>query len=61
MPNAQRSCVCGHDAAEHHAWTGHCHGTCGCSYYLELDGIEPPPAKIEPEPYTGIYNQKYSA
>lgn len=48
-------CVCGHEAAEHHAWTGACTGPCGCSYFLEDNGIEPTVGTVISETYNGIY------
>lgn len=54
-------CVCGHPAFEHHAWTGHCYGTCGCSYVLLDNGVEPFHPTPETEPYRGKYaNRKWA-
>lgn len=51
-------CVCTHEAAEHHAWTGACTGNCGCSYYLADNGIEPTEIQPRYQPYTGIYARR---
>jgi len=57
-------CVCGHQPADHHAHTGHCHD-CTCSYY-EPDTGNDYTRTITPNyggpylKYTGQYAQHYT-
>lgn len=54
------TCVCGHQAIYHHAWTGPCNGNCGCSYLLLDDGSDGGPLGATYSPYQGQYNQHYT-
>lgn len=56
-------CVCAHEAAEHHAWTGPCNA-CGCSYWEEDLGRDHTTTHAAYTPgaadkYNGRYAQKY--
>lgn len=53
------TCVCGHEAAEHHAWTGACNGGCGCSFWQPDNGSEGGPVNARYQAYSGIYARKY--
>lgn len=52
------TCVCSHEAADHHAWTGPCHNACGCSYMQPDNGIEPTEITPSYRPYDGFYARK---
>lgn len=52
-------CVCGCPAANHHAWTGRCHGLCGCSYYDDGAGTNTAIGPTAHTRYDGRYSRHY--
>lgn len=57
-------CVCGCPPENHHAYTGRCHGLCGCGSY-EPDTDERIPDSVVSSgrpsfPYDGTYSKHYT-